>query len=147
MAKIFIPDFLKFALAMGSAQTTHALSIKVCTAIGGRWLGGRSRRDEKLEIAFGHLALLPERMPETPQARGYRIDCPCMLKCSLHGECRLCAGYHAHNGTLPWCERPKEAQDAMTEEFGGKPSPAQFGLVVIQQNSAYKVPATPAPTA
>ena len=62
------------------------------------------KRDKRREIATAHLSIVPDGAPATPEARGY-AECPCTKKCTLHGECHLCAAYHGRKGVLPRYER------------------------------------------
>lgn len=62
------------------------------------------RKDRKREKAEAGLAGAPADTPATPQARGFG-ECPCPKRCTLHGECLLCAAYHGRKHGLPRCLR------------------------------------------
>jgi hypothetical protein len=64
----------------------------------------RSGRDKKRAVATAHLSIVPAEAAGTPGERGFEA-CPCIEKCTIHGECLLCVAYHGRKGRLPRCER------------------------------------------
>lgn len=62
------------------------------------------KSDKKREIAEAHLDCLAPGAPATPTDRGF-AECPCPKRCTLHGECLLCAAYHGRKHALPRCQR------------------------------------------
>lgn len=41
-----------------------------------------------------------------------QADCPCPTRnCTRRGQCRACAAYHATEGRLPFCLRPRSKWD------------------------------------
>ena len=62
------------------------------------------KKSKKQEIAERYLSLIPETYVKTPQEMGYS-ECPCIKKCSIEGQCRLYAAYHARKKILQRCER------------------------------------------
>lgn len=64
----------------------------------------RERRDKKREIAEANMDCVAEGTPATPLERGF-TECPCPKRCTLHGECLLCAAYHGRKHVQPRCQR------------------------------------------
>ncbi len=64
----------------------------------------KAGRDKKRETAVAHMAGVAPGTLSTPLERGF-AECPCPKKCTLHGECLLCAAFHGRKHALPRCER------------------------------------------